>query len=153
MEGSDWKGSSVLLTGTTPSIIDLRSVTLQDNRRIKIAVVLAVFAVLVLVIRRLVLCLYLIVTVLISYYATLGLTLLFFREAYGDDFVGLDWKLPLFLFVILVAVGQDYNVYLVTRIVEEQSILAGWPRCVARFLVPAASSPRAVLSWQRPSSA
>ena len=131
MEGSDWKGSSVLLTGTTPSIIDLRSVTLQDNRRIKIAVVLAVFAVLVLVIRRIVLCLYLIVTVLISYYATLGLTLLFFRQAYGDDFVGLDWKLPLFLFVILVAVGQDYNVYLVTRIVEEQNNL-GWLAALRR---------------------
>jgi RND superfamily putative drug exporter len=131
LEGSDWKGSSVLLTGTTPSIIDLRSVTLQDNRRIKIGVVLAVFVVLVLVIRRLVLCLYLIVTVLISYYATLGLTLLFFRFAYGDDFVGLDWKLPLFLFVILVAVGQDYNVYLVTRIVEEQRRL-GWLSALRR---------------------
>lgn len=125
VEGSKWQDATVLLTGTTPSIIDLRSVTLQDNRKIKIAVVLAVFAVLVLVIRRVWLCIYLIITVLISYYATLGLTLLFFQRAYGDDFVGLDWKLPLFLFVILVAVGQDYNVYLVTRIVEEQRKM-GW---------------------------
>ncbi|MDE0863406.1 MAG: MMPL family transporter [Rubripirellula sp.] len=117
---SDWAESSIVLTGTTPSIIDLRTVTLRDNRRIKIAVVIAVFSVLLLVIRRLGLCLYLIATVLISYYATLGLTLMFFKLAYGNDFVGLDWKLPLFLFVILVAVGQDYNVYLVTRIVEEQ---------------------------------
>ncbi|MCG8649617.1 MAG: MMPL family transporter, partial [Pirellulales bacterium] len=112
-ETSQWYGSEVLLTGTTPSIIDLRTVTLADNRQIKIAVVIAVFAVLVLVIRRVGLCLYLIVTVLISYYATLGLTILFFRAAYGSDYVGLDWKLPLFLFVILVAIGQDYNVYLV----------------------------------------
>ncbi|QDT01892.1 Putative membrane protein YdgH [Rubripirellula lacrimiformis] len=124
-------GAEVLLAGTTPSIIDLRSVTLSDNRRIKIAVVLAVFAVLVLVIRRLGLCLYLIATVLISYYATLGLTLVFFKAAYGADFVGLDWKLPLFLFVILVAVGQDYNVYLVTRIVEEQRKL-GWLAALRR---------------------
>jgi RND superfamily putative drug exporter len=124
-EASDWKDATVLLTGTTPSIIDLRSVTLRDNRQIKIAVVVAVFAVLVLVIRKVGLCLYLIVTVLISYYATLGLTLLFFQRAYGQDFVGLDWKLPLFLFVILVAVGQDYNVYLVTRIAQEQQHL-GW---------------------------
>ncbi|TWU58751.1 Membrane transport protein mmpL8 [Rubripirellula tenax] len=123
--------AQVLLAGTTPSIIDLRSVTLRDNRRIKIAVVLAVFAVLVLVIRRLGLCVYLIATVLISYYATLGLTLLFFKFAYGNDFVGLDWKLPLFLFVILVAVGQDYNVYLVTRIVEEQRKL-GWLAALRR---------------------
>jgi RND superfamily putative drug exporter len=128
---SPWHGAQVLLTGTTPSIIDLRSVTLSDNRKIKIAVVVAVFAVLVIVIRRIGLCLYLILTVLISYYATLGITVLFFRSAYGTDFVGLDWKLPLFLFVILVAVGQDYNVYLVTRIVEEQRRL-GWISALRR---------------------
>lgn len=128
---SDFEGATVLLAGTTPSIIDLRTVTLRDNLRIKTAVVLAVFAVLVMVIRRIGLCLYLIVTVLISYYATLGLTVLFFRAAYGSDFVGLDWKLPLFLFVILVAVGQDYNVYLVTRIVEEQRRL-GWLMALRR---------------------
>jgi RND superfamily putative drug exporter len=126
-----WYGSEVLLAGTTPSIIDLRTVTLSDNRRIKVAVVIAVFSVLLLVIRRFGLCLYLIATVLLSYYATLGLTILFFRAAYGSDYAGLDWKLPLFLFVILVAVGQDYNVYLVTRIVEEQRRL-GWLAALRR---------------------
>ncbi|QDT13795.1 MMPL family transporter [Planctomycetes bacterium K23_9] len=122
---STWADSKILLTGTTPSIMDLRSVTLSDNRRIKVAVVVAVFLVLVFVIRRVGLCFYLIATVLLSYYATLGLTLLFFQGAYGNEFVGLDWKLPIFLFVILVAVGQDYNVYLVTRILEEQRSF-GW---------------------------
>ena len=124
-EQSKWSESEVYLFGTTPSIIDLRSVTIKDNQRIKIAVVLAVFLVLLIVIRRFMLCAYLIFTVLLSYYATLGITAAFFGWIYGDDFVGLDWKLPLFLFVILVAVGQDYNVYLVTRIVEEQR-QRGW---------------------------
>ncbi len=129
--GSKWEGSNVYLAGTTPSISDLRRVTLSDGRRIKLAVVVAVFAVLVIIIRRVGLCIYLIATVLLSYYATLGLTILFFRESYGADFVGLDWKLPLFLFVILVAVGQDYNVYLVTRIWEEQQSL-GWLAALRR---------------------
>ena len=128
---SVWNKSGVLLTGTTPSIIDLQTVTLQDNQRIKLAVIVAVFAILLIIIRRWELCLYLIGTVLISYYATLGLTLLFFESLYGSEFVGLDWKLPLFLFVILVAVGQDYNVYLVTRIVEEQRRL-GWLSALRR---------------------
>lgn len=130
-ENSEWYRTRVLLAGTTPSIIDLRTVTMRDNRRIKVAVIVAVFAVLVLVIGRVGLCLYLIVTVLLSYYATLGLTVLTFRQLYGADFVGLDWKLPLFLFVILVAVGQDYNVYLVTRIVEEERHL-GWLSALRR---------------------
>jgi RND superfamily putative drug exporter len=134
-QDSYWRDSQVLLTGTTPSIIDLREVTLSDNRRIKVAVVIAVLLVLLMVIRRFGLCIYLIATVLISYYATLGLTLLFFQLVYGSDYVGLDWKLPLFLFVILVAVGQDYNVYLVTRIIEEQrrrGWLSGLRRAVAK---------------------
>lgn len=122
-------------TGTTASIVDLREVTLRDTRRIKIAVILAVLIVLIIVIRRFALSLYLIATVLLSYYATLGLTYWFFRAIDGPEFLGLDWKLPLFLFVILVAVGQDYNVYLVTRIMEERrrlSPLAAVRRAVAR---------------------
>ncbi len=129
---SPWYHAQLSLAGTTPSIIDLRSVTLADNRNIKIAVILAVSLALWVVIRRLWLCGYLIVTVLLSFYATLGLTILFFRLVYGADYVGLDWKLPLFLFVILVAVGQDYNVYLVTRILEEQQQRGGWLSALRR---------------------
>ncbi|MEM9586357.1 MAG: MMPL family transporter [Planctomycetota bacterium] len=126
-----WGSTRVLLTGTTPSITDLRQVTLSDNRTIKFAVVMSVFIVLISLIRRFWLCVYLIFTVLLSYYATLGITIATFRFLYGDDYVGLDWKLPLFLFVILVAVGQDYNVYLVTRIVEEERRL-GWMSALRR---------------------
>lgn len=129
---SPWADAEVFLAGTTPSIIDLRAVTLSDHRRIKIAVVIAVFLVLLVVIRRVVLCGYLIATVLLSYYATLGMTIVFFRWLYGADYLGLDWKLPLFLFVILVAIGQDYNVYLVTRILEEQRYRPGWLSALRR---------------------
>lgn len=127
-----WADAKVFLAGTTPSIIDLRAVTLSDHRRIKIAVVIAVFLVLLVVIRRVILCGYLIATVLLSYYATLGMTIIFFRWVYGADYLGLDWKLPLFLFVILVAIGQDYNVYLVTRILEEQKYRPGWLSALRR---------------------
>ncbi|MEZ6091516.1 MAG: MMPL family transporter, partial [Pirellulaceae bacterium] len=107
----------------------------RDTTRIKVFVVGAVLLILLLVLWRVYLSIYLIATVLLSYFATLGLTIAFFRFAYGDQFVGLDWKLPLFLFVILVAVGQDYNVYLVTRVLEEQrrgGRLAGLRRAISR---------------------
>jgi putative drug exporter of the RND superfamily len=123
------------VTGTSMGMQDLKEVTTRDTARIKIFVVGAVLLILLLVLWRVYLSIYLIATVLLSYFATLGLTIAFFRLAYGDQFVGLDWKLPLFLFVILVAVGQDYNVYLVTRVLEEQrrgGRLAGLRRAISR---------------------
>jgi RND superfamily putative drug exporter len=64
--------------------------------------------------------LYLILTVLLSYFTTLGLTFAVFRIWEGEAFQGLNWTVPMFLFTVLVAVGADYNIFLVTRIEEEQ---------------------------------
>lgn len=130
-----WSGASFGLIGTTASIQDLREVTAEDTYHIQISVVIAVGLVLIVVLRRVLLSVYLILTVLLSYFATLGLTHLTFWLVDGEDFQGLDWKVPLFLFVILVAVGQDYNVYLVTRALEERHThgrLKGLQRALAR---------------------
>ncbi|MEM9186649.1 MAG: MMPL family transporter [Planctomycetota bacterium] len=118
-----WWGARFELEGVTPGMYDLEHVTDSDRVRIQVLTVAAVFGVLVCILRRPGVCAYLLLTVLLSYWATIGISELVFAWWYGDSFQGLDWKAPIFLFVILIAVGQDYNIYLTTRVLEEQRTL------------------------------
>lgn len=115
-------GTRILVTGSTASIRDLKTVTDRDQVRIDILVVSSVFLILVLLLGRPSICLYLIVTVLFSYLVALGATYATYWIFDPVNFAGLDWKVPMFLFTILIAVGEDYNIFLMTRIEEEQKI-------------------------------
>jgi len=112
--------SQIAFVGTTVSLEDLKTIELSDRKRIQILVLCTVFLILLLLFRRLVLSLYLILSVLFSFYATLGVTFALFWLLDPAEFVGLDWKVTIFLFTILIAVGEDYNIFLLTRIHEEQ---------------------------------
>ncbi len=110
------------ITGSTAAVRDLTLVTASDQRRMYLLVTLGVYAILVALLRRPGISLYLIATVVLGYLASLGLTDLVFRALYRgpNPWSGLDWTVGFFLFVILVAVGEDYNIFLMSRVVEEE---------------------------------
>ena len=106
--------------GPTASIRDLKTVTDRDQRVVDSLVLMGVFLILVVLLRQITIPVYLIISVFFSYLVTLGATFTFFYALDPSGFTGLDWKVPTFLFTILIAVGEDYNIFLMTRIREEQ---------------------------------
>jgi RND superfamily putative drug exporter len=120
---AELKDSEIEYVGSTASLRDLKDVTSNDLRRMEFLVPAVVFVILLLFLRRPVVSLYLIISVLFSYLATLGVTIVLFRSLDPAGFAGLDWKVPIFLFTILVAVGEDYNIFLMRRIKEEEAHL------------------------------
>ena len=89
----------------------------DDNTVIIPLILLVVFLILMVLLRAVVAPLILIATVVLSFGAALGLSALAFRHVLG--YPGADSSLPLFVFVFLVALGIDYNIFLMTRVREE----------------------------------
>jgi putative drug exporter of the RND superfamily len=114
--------TSIGIAGSSSMLHDLKSVTGADQRRMYVLVTIGVYLILVALLRRPGICLYLIATVVLGYLASLGVTDLLFRALHhgSTPWIGLDWTVAFFLFVILVAVGEDYNIFLMARVIEEE---------------------------------
>jgi RND superfamily putative drug exporter len=105
------------VTGQAAFTYDVAQLSDSDLRTV-IPIAVAVIAVLLaLVMRSLIAPLYLIVSVVLSYFSALGLTVLVFIKAAGQP--GLTFILPFLLFTFLLALGEDYNILVMTRIREE----------------------------------
>jgi putative drug exporter of the RND superfamily len=110
-------GDGVLVGGPTAAEFDLRESTARDNRLIVPIALVVVFAILALLLRAIVAPLVLIGTVILSFAAALGIGTFFFENIF--NFPGIDPALPLFAFIFLVALGIDYNIFLMARVREE----------------------------------
>jgi len=110
------RGADAKVGGQTAMTIDLNAAQDHDNKLIIPLVLLAMLVIIGLVLRAVVAPLLLVATVVLSFAAALGLSALTFRAL---GFHGADPSLPLDAFVFLVALGIDYNIFLMTRVREE----------------------------------
>lgn len=106
------------LAGAGATIYDERGVTRDDFYRIVFFVLAGVFVILLILLADLAESIYLILTMLLSYISTLGVTTIIFQFYLNK--AGIDWKVQFFMFVILIALGVDYNILLMARIKEER---------------------------------
>ncbi len=106
-----------LVGGTTALQLDTQDTAARDRAVIVPVVLAVVFVLLALLMRALVAPLLLLGSVVLSYGAALGVSALVFTHVFG--FPGADPTVPLFSFVFLVALGVDYNIFLMTRVREE----------------------------------
>jgi RND superfamily putative drug exporter len=110
-------GANAKVGGMTAMVVDINDANRHDNRLIIPLVLLVVLVILGLLLRSIVAPLVLIATVVLSFGAALGVSALVFRHVFG--FAGEDTSFPLYVFVFLVALGIDYNIFLMTRVREE----------------------------------
>jgi RND superfamily putative drug exporter len=110
-------GADAKVGGMTAVILDTNNANDHDNRLIIPLVLLVVLVILGLLLRAIIAPLLLIATVVLSFAAALGISALVFRHVFG--FGGEDTSFPLYVFVFLVALGIDYNIFLMTRVREE----------------------------------
>ncbi|GAA0664442.1 MMPL family transporter [Kitasatospora atroaurantiaca] len=103
--------------GSTAVILDAGRAAEHDNQVIIPLVLAVVLVILAGLLRAVVAPLVLIATVVLSYAAALGISAFFFAHVF--HFEGADQAFPLFVFVFLVALGIDYNIFLMTRVREE----------------------------------
>ena len=114
------EGADALVGGFSAIYLDTKIASTRDDLVIIPIVLLVVFLILILLLRALVAPVILIGTVVLSFGAALGISVLLFEYVLG--FAGADPAFPLFAFVFLVALGIDYNIFLMTRVREETAV-------------------------------
>ncbi len=110
-------GANAEVGGVTAINLDVKRASAHDRNLVIPLILVVVLVILGLLLRALVAPLILTATVVLSFAAALGVSAFFFNHVFG--FGGADTAFPLFVFVFLVALGIDYNIFLMTRVREE----------------------------------
>jgi RND superfamily putative drug exporter len=115
--GALGEGAKAYVGGSTAEFADVQSTITADFGRVAFITILGILIVLTLLLRAVVAPLYLVLTVLLSYGGSLSLSAFILQRVFGE--AGINYFIPLMVFVLLVALGSDYNIFLMSRVREE----------------------------------
>jgi RND superfamily putative drug exporter len=110
-------GSQVLVGGTTSSLVDVRTALGRDMSIVFPVAIAIIFAILALILRAIVAPIWLLVGVGLGFLATIGATTLVFIN--GTGYPGIDFSIPIVVYLFVVAIGTDYNILMSSRLREE----------------------------------
>lgn len=119
VKGTKLENAETAISGVTSSQRDLRNISNEDYTRTVILMLSGIFIILVLLLRSIVMPIYLIISLLITYFSALGVTEAIFVNLL--HFEGITWTTPFFSFVMLIALGVDYSIFLMARFNENKT--------------------------------
>ncbi|WP_430787931.1 MMPL family transporter [Virgibacillus flavescens] len=109
-----------VIGGISSTNNDLQNISDEDYSRTVMLMIIGIFIILVIMLRSLIIPAYLIGSLILTYFTSLGLTEVIFVNILGYD--GLSWAIPFFGFVMLMALGIDYSIFLMDRFKEYKEV-------------------------------
>jgi RND superfamily putative drug exporter len=117
------KGSTVGIAGVSSQNRDLASVSSGDLARSTVIMLIGIAIILIFVTRSMLMPIFILISLLISYYSAYTVTELLFQHVFGVG--NLTWTAPFFSFIMLIPLGVDYSIFLVTRFREGKRLEPG----------------------------
>jgi len=116
LNGSEYSEAQLAVGGATSMNNDLNQISDADYSRTVILILASLLIILIILFRSIVMPLYMIASLLVTYYTSMAITELIFIQLLGYD--GITWAVPFFGFVMLMALGIDYSIFLMDRFKE-----------------------------------
>ena len=115
--GTPFENAEIAYSGVSSINADLKETTSDDFKHTVTIVLICLFVALAILFRSFIMPIYMIASLLLTYYTSIGIAELIFVHMLGYD--GITWAVPFFGFVMLIALGVDYSIFLLDRFREE----------------------------------
>ncbi|MFT8391338.1 MAG: MMPL family transporter [Sporolactobacillus sp.] len=119
LKGTPFENAKIGISGVASMNSDLKELAASDYQRAVICVLIGVFIALVIVLRSLTMPIYLMISLLVTYFSALGFSEIIFMRLLHHT--GLTWTTQFFGFILLIALGIDYSIFVMTRFNEYQN--------------------------------